>query len=99
MINRQEHTMKSNLLAAAVLGFAALAALGATANAAEYPYCSAGGGFSSHGSCGFSSFEQCRATVMGAGGYCHVNPAYAAGRTTPNGVPLRSRDVGFQRQR
>ena len=87
--------MKS--LAAAVLAFAGLAAFGATANAAEYPYCAASGGLGSYGSCGFSSFEQCRASVMGAGGYCHVNPAYAAGRT-PNGAPLRSRDVGFQRQ-
>ena len=87
--------MKSNLLAAAALAFGALAASGATANAAEYAYCSAGGGFNSHSTCGFSSFEQCRATVMGAGGYCHVNPAYVPGRTAPSGVPLRSRDVGF----
>ncbi len=99
MIHRQEHTMKSNLLAAAVLAFATLAAFGATANAAEYPYCSAGGGFGSYGNCGFSSFEQCRATVMGAGGYCHVNPAYVPGRTGPNGVPLRSRDAGLWRHR
>jgi hypothetical protein len=94
--------VRRNLSLAAALAFAAIVASAAMANATEYPYCSAGGGFSSHGSCGFSSFEQCRATVMGAGGYCHVNPAYDASRTAARAatpVPLRSREVRFQRYR
>jgi Protein of unknown function (DUF3551) len=95
--------VRRNLSRAAALAFAAGAASAAMANATEYPYCSAGGGFSSHGSCGFSSLEQCRATVMGAGGYCHVNPAYdASNRMAPASktpIPLRSREVGFQRHR
>ena len=26
--------------------------------------------------CGFSTYEQCRATVSGIGGYCEVNSMY-----------------------
>jgi hypothetical protein len=41
----------------------------------EYPWCSIGtGGHHSH--CGYTSLEQCRQTVRGAGGLCNKNPAY-----------------------
>jgi len=42
-----------------------------------YPWCAqyAGAGIGGR-NCGFSTYEQCRATVSGAGGYCEVNPMY-----------------------
>lgn len=53
----------------------------------EYPWCAnysgddAGGG----SNCGFSTIEQCRATVSGIGGFCDPNPFYnqAAQRPAP----------------
>jgi hypothetical protein len=69
----------TTLMAASVI---VLAALTQTSNAqwcAEY---SGGGGTES---CGFSTFEQCQASVSGIGGFCrpsqYNNPGYAsAGR-------------------
>ena len=73
----------------ALFGFTALAALTAalfaTAGAARaeepYPWCATyNGGDRGIGStvCGFDSLEQCRATVMGVGGFCERNPVYPA---------------------
>jgi hypothetical protein len=52
-----------------------------TAQARDYPWCAQysermGGGRN----CGFVSFRQCQATVMGAGGFCEPNPRYTSGR-------------------
>jgi len=43
--------------------------------AQNYPWCADGykGGARS---CGFSTFEQCLATVSGSGGFCERNPMY-----------------------
>ena len=42
-----------------------------------YPWCAQYGGWDGGGrNCGFSTYEQCRATVSGVGGYCEVNPMY-----------------------
>ena len=63
--------------------FAAVALLLATlasdrAAAAEYPWCAYYG--DDHGgiNCGFTSWQQCRATISGNGGDCQPNPFYAA---------------------
>ena len=72
---------------------AALAALGllpgTTPATAEvlYPWCAQYGGWDGGGTnCGFSTYEQCRATVSGIGGYCQENPMYrpaAPGQPVP----------------
>ena len=60
-----------------VLSFAALAMLiSAEASAVEYPWCaeySVRGGATN---CGFSTLDQCRATVSGIGGFCRENLFY-----------------------
>jgi hypothetical protein len=40
-----------------------------------YPWCAQYGGRGGR-NCGFSTFEQCRATVFGTGGYCEANPMF-----------------------
>jgi hypothetical protein len=61
---------------------AAIACLLAIATSAraeiEYPWCAQyGGGDSSGGrNCGFSTLEQCRATISGMGGFCAPNLFY-----------------------
>jgi hypothetical protein len=56
----------------------AAAALGTPAQAQNYPWCAY---YSGHGgggtNCGFSSFQQCMATVRGIGGMCNRNTQYA----------------------
>ena len=41
--------------------------------------------------CGFSTLEQCRAALMGNGGWCEPNPMYVPGRENPSRQPRRSR--------
>jgi hypothetical protein len=44
-----------------------------------YPFCAQyGGGRGGGRNCGFSTWEQCMATVWGNGGYCEANPMYMA---------------------
>lgn len=68
--------------AAAALG--CLAILSATpSQAREFPVCSygSGGGIGSGGGftrCEFETYDQCRATTSGVGGYCMDNPAFGA---------------------
>ncbi|MGB6537190.1 MAG: DUF3551 domain-containing protein [Xanthobacteraceae bacterium] len=57
--------------------FVAAAALGTPAQAQNYPWCA---NYSGHGgggtNCGFTSFQQCMATVSGIGGFCDQNTQY-----------------------
>ncbi len=46
-----------------------------------YPWCAQYRGAGAR-NFGFSTLEQCRATVSGIGGYCEANPMY---RPAPNG--------------
>jgi len=48
------------------------------AEAQNYPWCAHYGGGSSGGAmnCGFTTFQQCLATVSGIGGFCEVNTQY-----------------------
>ena len=68
--------MKFAILTLGVL--AGMAAAGTRADAQNYPWCAnygmgmGGGGIN----CGFTTREQCMATVSGIGGFCEVNTQY-----------------------
>jgi len=57
------------------------------AGAQNYPWCTAGSYKDGGRNCGFSTFEQCMATVKGAGGYCEQNPMYQPVVATPHRKP------------
>ena len=48
------------------------------AQSVEYPWCVQYGGRTGGTNCGFVSWEQCRWTASGTGGFCSPNPFYAA---------------------
>ena len=49
----------------------------APAHAQNYPWCAYYGGMGGGGkNCGFTTFQQCQATVSGIGGFCDRNPLY-----------------------
>jgi Protein of unknown function (DUF3551) len=67
------------------------AAIGAPAKAQNYPWCAYYGGGSDDGggtNCGFTTFDQCMATVSGIGGFCMRNTMYQASGPAP---PARAR--------
>src|SRR5215472_19380733 len=53
-------------------------AIGTPAHAQNYPWCAyySGRGFGGATNCGFTSFQQCMATVSGIGGFCQLNNMY-----------------------
>jgi uncharacterized protein DUF3551 len=62
----------------------------------SYPWCAQyGGGMESGGrNCGFWTYDQCKAAVSGAGGYCEVNAMYRGpqpGMVPPPGPVLLPR--------
>ncbi len=69
--------MRHLLFLLVLLGIlAGTAAIGTRAVAQNYPWCaiySKGGGGEN---CGFTTFEQCMATVSGIGGFCMQNTQY-----------------------
>ena len=68
----------------ATVAIAALAALARPAAAIEYPWCAQYGGKGDGGrNCGFSTFEQCMATVSGIGGFCERNSFYTGPAERP----------------
>jgi hypothetical protein len=77
--------MRTFLLAVAAL-IASMTLLPGKATAA--PFCSyIGSATGSFQSCGYHTWEQCLASVRGAGGFCMVNPADAWQRQSPRGRP------------
>jgi Protein of unknown function (DUF3551) len=63
-------------LSAFVVGVAA-AACGSPAQAQNYPWCAQyTGSMGGSMNCGFTSFDQCMATVRGMGGFCVTNTLY-----------------------
>ncbi len=54
----------------------ATVALAPRAQAQNYPWCARYGTPYSDTSCGFTSFEQCMASVRGIGGFCEKNDTY-----------------------
>jgi hypothetical protein len=65
-----------------LIAFVAIAALTAFSVPAaraeiEYPWCAYYGRYGTEATnCGFSTHQQCLATVSGIGGYCGRNPRY-----------------------
>ncbi len=51
-------------------------AIGNHAEAQNYPWCAVYGTPYGDTSCGFTSFEQCMASVNGIGGFCERNDTY-----------------------
>ncbi len=56
----------------------ALASASQPAAAYDYPWCAHYSGRTGGTNCGFVSFEQCRWTVSGVGGFCAQNPFWVA---------------------
>jgi hypothetical protein len=85
---------KSGLTLFAVVFLASLAASGRPAAAIEYPWCAEYSGEDGGGgrNCGFSTLQQCMATVSGMGGGCVRNLFYegpAERSTRPTGKNKR----------
>lgn len=62
-----------------LVSFVAAATIGAGADAqTNYPWCAqySGGGTGGGTNCGFTTYEQCVATVSGIGGFCNRNTTY-----------------------
>jgi Protein of unknown function (DUF3551) len=60
-----------------VLGILAGAAIASRAQAQNYPWCAEySGSMGGSMNCGFTTHEQCMATVSGMGGFCVVNTQY-----------------------
>ena len=58
--------------------FAVTIGVDSRAQAQNYPWCAIYGGGSAGGgrNCGFTTFEQCLATISGIGGTCQQNTTY-----------------------
>jgi hypothetical protein len=70
------------LVVALVAGLAGLAVPSA-ASAREYPWCAVyGGTMSGSSNCGFTTRQQCLATVSGIGGSCEPNQIYTGSART-----------------
>ena len=69
--------MQKSVLAFFILaGIASISATPARAEI-EYPWCAQyGDSYGGGRNCGFSTIEQCRATVRGIGGFCEPNLFY-----------------------
>jgi Protein of unknown function (DUF3551) len=73
------------LLLAALGILVGVAGISDRAQAQNYPWCAVyGNGFGGR-NCGFSTFEQCEATISGIGGFCSQNTQYQA----PTGTAAR----------
>jgi hypothetical protein len=76
--------MKRSLL---LLGVLTGVAIASSAQAQNYPWCAQySGSMGGSMNCGFTTHDQCMATVSGAGGFCVVNTQYQP----PVLVPSRS---------
>ena len=62
--------------------FVVTAAITTRAEAQNYPWCAIYDGSFGGRNCGFTTFEQCQATISGIGGFCNLNTLYE-----PPGVP------------
>jgi hypothetical protein len=69
--------MKRSLLLSISAIAAVLTGAALPAQAQNYPWCAVySGSMGGSQNCGFSSFEQCMATVRGIGGFCNQNNTY-----------------------
>ena len=66
-----------------VLGvFMAITAINTRAEAQNYPWC-ARYSYRDGATCGFTTFQQCMATVSGIGGFCELNNLYVPAHSIP----------------
>jgi Protein of unknown function (DUF3551) len=72
----QEIVMKTLLFVFGLLLAMNVIALPVPAHAQNYPWCARYGTPYSDTSCGFTSFDQCMASVSGIGGFCEKNDTY-----------------------
>jgi hypothetical protein len=70
------------LLMFVLIVFLGMAAIGTSAEAQNYPWCAHYGGLGGT-NCGFTTYEQCMATISGMGGSCMQNTQYAAPVPSP----------------
>jgi Protein of unknown function (DUF3551) len=78
--------MRNHVAVPAIVLLALLTSIEASRAEVVYPWCAQ---YSTRGgarNCGFTTWEQCRATVSGIGGYCIENPFY---RPAAGPVPRR----------
>jgi hypothetical protein len=66
--------MKALLFVAGTL--LAAGAISTPAEAQNYPWCAYYSGRAGGTNCGFTTYEQCMATVSGIGGFCNINTQY-----------------------
>ena len=78
-----------------LVGCALVVATVSSEAAVIYPWCARYLAHSAPRNCGFATFEQCRATVVGIGGTCQANPFYLA--PLPAAVPRHSRRTRARR--
>ena len=80
--------MKSSLLVLVI----ACAAIGIAtpASAQNYPWCAQYAGFGSL-NCGYTTYAQCMASLLGNGGFCNANTQYAPMTTVPQPHGERAR--------
>jgi hypothetical protein len=87
----QEEIMRIAVLAAALIGAGFVLYGMPQAKADPYRWCAIYGGESGGGSnCGFITWEQCRTTISGMGGFCEPNQFYD-GRSYDEQRPPRRR--------
>jgi Protein of unknown function (DUF3551) len=63
--------------------FAVAAGAGTRAQAKNYPWCADYSGPAGGANCGFTTYEQCMATLSGIGGFCNRNTQYAPAAVQP----------------
>lgn len=82
-------------------GFALAVLAGPALAQTSYPWCSNFADGFGGTNCGFTSYEQCMATVRGSGGFCNKNDMYHPDSSRPNNAgtaaPHRSRKTASRK--
>jgi hypothetical protein len=81
--------MRNLLLTLGIL--AGMTAFGSVAEAQNYPWCAdySGGDMGGGTNCGFTTYEQCMATLSGMGGFCNRNTQYIPPPGPHSSLPYR----------
>jgi uncharacterized protein DUF3551 len=77
MPRKEEVVMRT--MATAMMAVAWLAIGASAGEARTYPWCATYNDTYGSRNCGFSTFQQCLATVSGIGGFCGQNPLFQPG--------------------
>jgi hypothetical protein len=75
-VRSKELDVRRFIIPAALSVLAVLTSAGPSQAEVIYPFCAQYGGHAGGRNCGFWTWQQCRATVLGTGGYCEANPMY-----------------------